>query len=73
MYSIHTLSFYLTAQVHMQVSRHDVRYSNALEYIDMWKYGDNTNLVKIEDIEFSQNKEINDIVIMIGNKSNMAI
>jgi len=33
MYPIHTLSFYLTAQVHMQGSRRDVRYSNVLEYI----------------------------------------
>ena len=35
MYPTHTLSFYLTAQVHMQGSRRDVRYSNALEYNKM--------------------------------------
>ena len=32
MYPIHTLSFHLKAQVHMQGSRRDVRYSNVLEY-----------------------------------------
>ena len=34
-------------------------------FIDLWKYGDNPNSVKNEDVEFSENKEINDIVIMI--------
>jgi len=42
-------------------------------FIDLWKYGDNPNSVKNEDMEFSENKEINDIVIMIGDKLNVVI
>ena len=42
-------------------------------FIDLWKYQDNPNLAEIEDREFSVNKEINDIVIMIGDQSNVMI
>ena len=42
-------------------------------FIDLWKYGDNPNSVKNEDMEFSENKEINVIVIMTGDKSNVVI
>jgi len=39
----------------------------------LWTYEDNPNSAKIEEREFSENKEISDIVLMIGDKSNVAI
>jgi len=56
-----------------------IKYEEVEEYvdeclfIDLWKYGYNPNSVKNEDMKFSKNKEINDIIIMTGDKPNVVI
>ena len=41
--------------------------------MDLWKYEDNPNSEKMEDTKISLNREVNDIVIKIGDKSNVVI
>ena len=41
--------------------------------MDLWEYEDNLNLENMEDTKISLNMEINDIVIKIGDKSNVWI
>ena len=41
--------------------------------MDLWKYEDNPNSEKMEDTKISWNREVNDIVIKIGDKSNVWI
>ena len=41
--------------------------------MDLWKYEDNLNSEKMEDTKISLNREVNDIVIKIGDKSNVWI
>ena len=41
--------------------------------MDLWKYEDNPNLEKMEDTKILLNMEVNDIVIKIGDKSNVRI
>ena len=39
--------------------------------MDLWKYEDNPNAEKMEDTKISLNREVNQIVIEIGYKSNV--
>jgi len=41
--------------------------------MDLWEYENNPNSEKMEDTQISANREINDIVIKIGDKSNVWI
>jgi len=41
--------------------------------MDLWEYEDNPNSENMEDKKISLNMEINDIVIKIGDKSNVWI